>query len=66
MLNESTNDDAVTVKVSKDKATLKITNEKDFVTPTGVAMDVAPYALMVALAGGAAVTFLRKKESFED
>ena len=51
--------------VSKDAA-LVITNKRDAVTPTGVAMDIAPYALMVALAGGAAATFLRKKESFED
>ena len=54
------------VKVSANDSTLKITNKRDAVTPTGVVMDVAPYALMVALAGGAAATFLRKKESFED
>ena len=57
---------AASVKVSADGATLTITNTRDAVTPTGVAMDIAPYALMVALAGGAAATFLRKKESFED
>lgn len=64
--NEATTDDAVSFTVSEDEATLVITNTKDFTTPTGVAMDIAPYALMVALAGGAAATFLRKKESFED
>ena len=42
------------------------TNNKDAVTPTGVAMDIAPYALMVVLAGSAAVTFLRKKDQFEE
>ncbi len=57
---------AVAVKVSEDGHTLTITNTRNEVTPTGVVMDVAPYALMVALAGGAAATFLRKKESFED
>ncbi len=57
---------AASVKVSADGATLEIKNTRDAVTPTGVAMDIAPYALMVALAGGAAATFLRKKESFED
>ena len=45
---------------------ITFTNNRNAVTPTGVAMDIAPYALMVALAGGAAFTFLRKKESFED
>jgi len=45
---------------------ITFTNNRDAITPTGVAMDIAPYALMVALAGGAAFTFLRKKESFED
>ena len=45
---------------------ITFTNNRNAVTPTGVAMDIAPYALMVALAGGAGFTFLRKKESFED
>lgn len=45
---------------------ITFTNNRDAVTPTGVAMDIAPYALMVVLAGGAGFTFLRKKESFED
>ena len=57
---------AATANAKVDHATLTITNNKEYVTPTGVAMDIAPYALMVALAGGAAATFLRKKESFED
>jgi|GEM_PF-1998231 len=59
-------DNAASLTATLDKTVITITNHKDNVTPTGVAMDVAPYALMVALAGGAAVTFLRKKESFED
>ena len=58
--------DTVKLTVSADEATLGITNTRENTIPTGVAMDVAPYALMVALAGGAAATFLRKKESFED
>jgi len=56
----------VKVEATADGALLTVTNHRENVTPTGVAMDVAPYALMVALAGGAAATFLRKKESFED
>ncbi len=56
----------VSTSALQDGATVTITNDRDNITPTGVAMDVAPYALMVVLAGGAAFTFLRKKESFED
>ncbi|WP_031551110.1 DUF7601 domain-containing protein [Oribacterium sp. FC2011] len=63
---ELDNTETLKVNVSGNGATLEITNKRDAVTPTGVAMDIAPYALMVALAGGAAATFLRKKESFED
>lgn len=61
----SEKNDAV-VFVNSDGQVLTIINTRDQMTPTGVVMDVAPYALMVALAGGAAATFLRKKESFED
>lgn len=37
------------------------TNTKNAVTPTGIAMTFAPYAVMVAFAGVFAVMFLRKK-----
>lgn len=37
------------------------TNLKNAVTPTGIAMTVAPYILMVAVAGIFAVLFLRKR-----
>lgn len=55
-----------TVNALADGATLTIFNERNNVTPTGVAMDIAPYALMVVLAGSAAVTFLRKQDQFEE
>lgn len=55
-----------TVNALADGATLTIINHRENVTPTGVAMDIAPYALMIVLAGSAAVTFLRKKEYFEE
>lgn len=44
----------------KDNAVV-CTNFKDAVTPTGVAMTVAPYILMVAVAGIFAVLFLRRR-----
>ena len=37
------------------------TNSKDAVTPTGIAMTVAPYILMVAVAGIFAILFLRRR-----
>ena len=37
------------------------TNLKNAVTPTGIAMTVAPYILMVAVAGIFAVLFLRRR-----
>ncbi|SEA73245.1 pilin isopeptide linkage domain-containing protein [Oribacterium sp. KHPX15] len=59
-------DAKATVNALADGATLTIINDRNNVTPTGVAMDIAPYALMVVLAGSAAVTFLRKKDQFEE
>lgn len=38
-----------------------VVNEKDFATPTGVAMTFAPYILLVAAAGVFAVLFLRRR-----
>lgn len=42
-------------------ASYTITNTKEAVTPTGIAMTVAPYILMVAVAGIFAVLFLRRR-----
>lgn len=54
-------DDYITGKVNADGATVTITNDKDVISPTGIAMTFAPYAVMVAFAGVFAVMFLRKK-----
>lgn len=43
--------------------TATVTNTKDATTPTGVIMNIAPYVLMVALAGGIAFFFLRRKHA---
>lgn len=50
-------------KVSKDGATVEVTNTKDATPPTGVVMSVAPYVLMVAVAAGIAVFFLRRRNA---
>ena len=47
--------------MGKDNNAVEFTNNKVAVTPTGIAMTFAPYAVMVAFAGVFAVMFLRKK-----
>lgn len=49
--------------VLKDAANVEFTNNKNTTTPTGVVMNIAPYALMVALAGVLAFFFLRRRHS---
>lgn len=44
-----------------EDANYTITNTKKAVTPTGIAMTVAPYILMVAVAGIFAILFLRRR-----
>lgn len=50
-----------TGKASNNKVT--VTNTKNASTPTGVIMNIAPYVLMVALAGGIAFFFLRRRNA---
>lgn len=50
----------------KENATLKVTNNREAVTPTGIVMDAAPYIVMLAAAGGLGAGFvLRKREDEE-
>lgn len=51
----SVNPDANVVK------TIKYTNNRDAVSPTGIAMNVAPYALLVVVAVAGCFVFLRKR-----
>ena len=43
--------------------TVTVTNTKNASSPTGVIMNIAPYVLMVALAGGIAFFFLRRRNA---
>lgn len=54
-------DGIVSGKVGTKDANYTITNTKEAVAPTGIAMTVAPYILMVAVAGIFAVLFLRRR-----
>lgn len=51
--------------VLKNRAAVEIINDKDNVTPTGIVMNVAPYALMLAVAGGLGVVFVNRKKEEE-
>lgn len=49
----------------KDGGEVTVTNTKDAVTPTGIVMNVAPYAMMLAVAGGLGVVFVNRKKEEE-
>ena len=53
--------DYISGTITADGATITVTNTKNASTPTGIAMTYGPYALMVALAGGMAALFLRRR-----
>lgn len=49
----------------KDGGVVTVTNSKTGVTPTGIVMNVAPYAMMLAVAGGLGVVFVNRKKEEE-
>ena len=51
--------------VKGDEAKVEITNTKGNITPTGIVMNVAPYAMMLAVAGGLGVVFMNRKKEEE-
>lgn len=51
--------------MGKKDNSVEFTNTKDASTPTGVIMTIAPYALMVVLAGAFAVVFLTRRNRAE-
>ena len=53
-------DGTVSGTISAD-TNITVTNTRNASAPTGIAMTYGPYALMVALAGGMAVLFLRRR-----
>ena len=51
-----------TVAVDKDEdAAITITNTRKAVSPTGIVMDIAPYALLVVVAAAGCFVFMRKR-----
>ena len=51
------------VTEGKNDQEVVFVNNKEASTPTGVIMNIAPYALMLVLAGGIAVFFLRRRNA---
>lgn len=49
----------------RDKAKVEVENKKAFIAPTGIVMNVAPYAMMLAVAGGLGVVFVNRKKEEE-
>jgi len=49
--------------VTADNTAITCVNDKQAATPTGIALSVAPYVLMVVLAGAFAFLFLRKRNN---
>ena len=58
--------DTVSLKTSNSDATVSdkvvVTNARDAVSPTGIVMNVAPYALLVVIAAAGCFVFLRKRD----
>ena len=55
-------DGVITGKISEDSV-IKYDNNKEVTAPTGIAMTIAPYAIMVVAAAGVAFLFLRRRNS---
>lgn len=60
-VDNDTKDSVSDVLEGNADKTVVITNSKDVITPTGIVMSIAPYILLVALAGALAVLFLRRR-----
>ena len=62
---EKTKTATATAKVTSDNSAVEVENNKTTTSPTGVIMNIAPYALMVVLAGAFAVVFLTRRNRAE-
>lgn len=58
---DTTTDGIVSGKTTTDGEKYTVTNTKTSVTPTGIVMNVAPYALLVVVAVAGCFVFLRKR-----
>lgn len=56
----------VKVDGSAQDVTVTYTNSRDTTAPTGIMMDIAPYAVLVVIAAAGCFIFLRKRHAKED
>ena len=59
------NDYTFGFKSKKDDGVVTVVNTQNGATPTGIVMNVAPYAMMLAVAGGLGVVFVNRKKEEE-
>lgn len=64
--DEASDQGTVTGVADGQDYTETITNTKDATTPTGIMMDIAPYAALVVIAAAGCFIFLRKRHGKED
>ena len=62
-INDATDDDGITTGSISEDSVIKYDNHKEVASPTGIAMTIAPYAIMVVAAAGVAFLFLRRRHS---
>lgn len=60
-INEKADDDGIINGTVTGETTVKYENNKNASTPTGVILNVAPYALMVVIAVAGVAVFMRKR-----
>lgn len=65
-VDENKVDDVTARTISDDNDVVTITNTRDASTPTGIMMDIAPYAVLVVIAAAGCFIFLRKRHAKED
>ena len=58
---DDTVQDPTNKTISGEEDTVTVTNTRDASAPTGIAMDIAPYALLVVIAAAGCFVFLRKR-----
>ena len=65
-VDESVVENVTAQTISGDNDVVTITNTRNASTPTGIMMDIAPYAVLVVIAAAGCFIFLRKRHAKED
>ncbi len=65
-INDIADDDGITTGTISSDTNVVYENNKNASTPTGIVMDIAPYAVLVVIAAAGCFIFLRKRHAKED